>query len=292
MVMVFTLFIVTYAHSIRQNPNNMIVFEKKKNNQKIRNLSCSFIKLKTRLLEHWNYYLQSLFKLPCPNSPIHHHICVYINIFFYCFEIFNGTYSMSFSWHLFTKQLDEFRLEIQRRDQEILAMAAKMKTLEEQHQVGVSFVRTVGKNVLNVGLCWMWFFYRIISATLPFWKNHFAPRRNTTLWCRPTSKSCAHDWRRKIASLKRKRRPLFRPSRNAIEWPMNWLNSKITWISRIERSVCCRERYVTRIAVIFELISTRHKKIVEHVTQRRRGLFTSAFIVVLIRETGLPTFFS
>lgn len=31
-------------------------------------------------------------------------------------------------------QLDEFRIEIQRRDQEILAMAAKMKALEEQHQ--------------------------------------------------------------------------------------------------------------------------------------------------------------
>lgn len=31
-------------------------------------------------------------------------------------------------------QLDEFRVEIQRRDQEILAMGAKMKTLEEQHQ--------------------------------------------------------------------------------------------------------------------------------------------------------------
>lgn len=30
-------------------------------------------------------------------------------------------------------------MEIQRRDQEILAMAAKMKTLEEQHQVGVSY---------------------------------------------------------------------------------------------------------------------------------------------------------
>lgn len=43
------------------------------------------------------------------------------------------------------KQLDEFRLEIQRRDQEILAMAAKMKTLEEQHQVSVSFGRIVGK---------------------------------------------------------------------------------------------------------------------------------------------------
>lgn len=47
------------------------------------------------------------------------------------------------------KQLDEFRLEIQRRDQEILAMAAKMKTLEEQHQVSVSFDRIVGKIVLN-----------------------------------------------------------------------------------------------------------------------------------------------
>jgi hypothetical protein len=32
-------------------------------------------------------------------------------------------------------KLDEFRLEIQRRDQEIMSMAAKMKTLEEQHQV-------------------------------------------------------------------------------------------------------------------------------------------------------------
>lgn len=30
-------------------------------------------------------------------------------------------------------QLEEFRSEIQRRDQEIVAMSAKMKTLEEQH---------------------------------------------------------------------------------------------------------------------------------------------------------------
>lgn len=30
--------------------------------------------------------------------------------------------------------MDEFRAEITRRDQEILAMNAKMKTLEEQHQ--------------------------------------------------------------------------------------------------------------------------------------------------------------
>lgn len=37
--------------------------------------------------------------------------------------------------HFLCFKLDEFRLEIQRRDQEIMAMAAKMKTLEEQHQV-------------------------------------------------------------------------------------------------------------------------------------------------------------
>lgn len=41
-----------------------------------------------------------------------------------------------FVWLLRVK-LDDFRLEIQRRDQEIMAMAAKMKTLEEQHQVSV-----------------------------------------------------------------------------------------------------------------------------------------------------------
>lgn len=38
------------------------------------------------------------------------------------------------SFRMVDGQLDEFRLEIQRRDQEILAMAAKMKALEEQHQ--------------------------------------------------------------------------------------------------------------------------------------------------------------
>jgi hypothetical protein len=38
----------------------------------------------------------------------------------------------------FPLKLDDFRLEIQRRDQEIMSMAAKMKTLEEQHQVSLS----------------------------------------------------------------------------------------------------------------------------------------------------------
>lgn len=48
-----------------------------------------------------------------------------------------------------TFKLDEFRLEIQRRDQEILAMAAKMKTLEEQHQVN--------NNGLNIYLLFPFF---------------------------------------------------------------------------------------------------------------------------------------
>lgn len=45
------------------------------------------------------------------------------------------------SWQKCSKfplKLDDFRLEIQRRDQEIMSMAAKMKTLEEQHQVNLS----------------------------------------------------------------------------------------------------------------------------------------------------------
>lgn len=32
------------------------------------------------------------------------------------------------------KQIDELRLEVQKRDQELLAVATKMKTLEEQQQ--------------------------------------------------------------------------------------------------------------------------------------------------------------
>jgi hypothetical protein len=43
-----------------------------------------------------------------------------------------------------TFKLDEFRLEIQRRDQEIMGMAAKMKTLEEQHQVCFAMFSATG----------------------------------------------------------------------------------------------------------------------------------------------------
>lgn len=56
-------------------------------------------------------------------------------------------------------QLDEFRVEIQRRDQEILAMSAKMKTLEEQHQ---DYQRHIA--VLKESLCAKEEHYNMLQA--------------------------------------------------------------------------------------------------------------------------------
>jgi uncharacterized membrane-anchored protein YhcB (DUF1043 family) len=56
-------------------------------------------------------------------------------------------------------QLDEFRAEIQRRDQEILAMSAKMKTLEEQHQ---DYQRHIA--VLKESLCAKEEHYNMLQA--------------------------------------------------------------------------------------------------------------------------------
>lgn len=56
-------------------------------------------------------------------------------------------------------QLDEFRVEIQRRDQEILAMGAKMKTLEEQHQ---DYQRHIA--VLKESLCAKEEHYNMLQA--------------------------------------------------------------------------------------------------------------------------------
>jgi septal ring factor EnvC (AmiA/AmiB activator) len=56
-------------------------------------------------------------------------------------------------------QLDEFRTEIQRRDQEILAMSAKMKTLEEQHQ---DYQRHIA--VLKESLCAKEEHYNMLQA--------------------------------------------------------------------------------------------------------------------------------
>ena len=49
------------------------------------------------------------------------------------FEEFN-TRSLLYPRRRNFSQLDELRAEVQRRDQELMAMAAKMKTLEDQHQ--------------------------------------------------------------------------------------------------------------------------------------------------------------
>lgn len=64
---------------------------------------------------------------------------------------------------MFTNQiflkLDEFRLEIQRRDQEIMSMAAKMKTLEEQHQVSVRNDRKCSRAEVPL----IWFSYNSLN---------------------------------------------------------------------------------------------------------------------------------
>lgn len=56
-------------------------------------------------------------------------------------------------------QLDELRTEVQRRDQELLAMSAKMKTLEEQHQ---DYQRHI--TVLKESLCAKEEHYNMLQA--------------------------------------------------------------------------------------------------------------------------------
>ena len=67
-------------------------------------------------------------------------------------------------------QLDEFRAEITRRDQEILAMSAKMKTLEEQHQ---DYQRHIA--VLKESLCAKEEHYNMLQADVSqhdtFWQR-------------------------------------------------------------------------------------------------------------------------
>ena len=75
----------------------------------------------------------------------------------------NATKYLLFSGNRFSlhhaTQLDEFRAEIQRRDQEILAMSAKMKTLEEQHQ---DYQRHIA--VLKESLCAKEEHYNMLQA--------------------------------------------------------------------------------------------------------------------------------
>lgn len=60
-------------------------------------------------------------------------------------------------------QLEEFRSEIQRRDQEIVAMSAKMKTLEEQH---TDYQRHIG--VLKESLSAKEEHYTMLQADVSF----------------------------------------------------------------------------------------------------------------------------
>lgn len=67
-------------------------------------------------------------------------------------------------------KLDEFRSEIQRRDQEILAMSAKMKTLEEQHQ---DYQRHIA--VLKESLCAKEEHYNMMQADVSsFYKTAYS----------------------------------------------------------------------------------------------------------------------
>lgn len=65
---------------------------------------------------------------------------------------------MSSGRRLFS-QLDELRTEVQRRDQELLGMSAKMKTLEEQHQ---DYQRHIA--VLKESLCAKEEHYNMLQA--------------------------------------------------------------------------------------------------------------------------------
>lgn len=66
---------------------------------------------------------------------------------------------LTFSGRRMFSQLDELRTEVQRRDQEILGMAAKMKTLEEQHQ---DYQRHIA--VLKESLCAKEEHYNMLQA--------------------------------------------------------------------------------------------------------------------------------
>ena len=58
------------------------------------------------------------------------------------------------------------------------------------------------------------------------------------------SRRCDSDSRRRTGWSRRKRRRQCRRNRSAIAWTLNWQKSRITWTSRIARSMFCSERWV------------------------------------------------
>lgn len=65
-------------------------------------------------------------------------------------------------------QIEELRMEIGKRDQELLAMGAKMKTLEEQHQ---DYQRHIA--VLKESLCAKEEHYNMLQTDVHIFKSHY-----------------------------------------------------------------------------------------------------------------------
>lgn len=90
-------------------------------------------------------------------------------------------------------QLEEFRAEITRRDQDMLAVSAKMKTLEEQH---IDYQRHIA--VLKESLAAKEEHYNMLQADVKqsLTDSPKCPRLQLSSDFR--SKSCAPGWRRRI----------------------------------------------------------------------------------------------
>lgn len=110
-------------------------------------------------------------------------------------------------------KLDDFRLEIQRRDQEIMSMAAKMKTLEEQHQVSQDMAYHSNQlisfsqlkllkdyqrhiSVLKESLCAKEEHYNMLQSDVRF--NAFFRKISLKLFLPIRLKNYETDWKRKI----------------------------------------------------------------------------------------------
>lgn len=121
---------------------------------------CRSGRMATLLVDSNTYYS---YKRHAPPRPLARFTTSFF-IFFFFFSsslLFFGTHEsrMDSACLRSRVQLDEFRVEIQRRDQEILAMGAKMKTLEEQHQ---DYQRHIA--VLKESLCAKEEHYNMLQA--------------------------------------------------------------------------------------------------------------------------------
>lgn len=101
-------------------------------------------------------------------------------------------------------------MEITKRDQELLATGAKMKTLEEQHQ---DYQRHIA--VLKESLCAKEEHYNMLQTDV----SPDPAARLRRFHCSRAARwrSCASDSRRRTGSSRRRRRSLCRRPRSAID---------------------------------------------------------------------------